>query len=145
MIRRIPPAVRDPADPRALFILALCVASGIPLVLTDARPGSLNATMPAWMVAAWGALLVTGSLVTLVATFMKNVNGIVLEQVGSVATGGAAIVFGVAALVVAGWNASYAASFIIGWGLACLWRWAQLQSLIWRTQALVDDLHGGER
>ena len=59
------PAVRYPPDPRALFLLLMCVISGIPLVFANATPQSIVAQLdPPWIV-AWGVMLVGGVGTTL--------------------------------------------------------------------------------
>ena len=124
------PAARYPADPRAVFILALSVFSGFGAIIADAAPETLEATLPRWGVILWGALLVGGSLATLGGMLFQSVNGIIIEQIGSVAVGATTVFYSVLALYVIGQSAIQPVGIILAWGLSCFIRWIQLQALI---------------
>lgn len=124
------PAARYPADPRAVFILALSVFSGLTAVLLDQGPESLEALMPAWAVLAWGILLSSGSAVTLVGMAFQSINGIITEQVGSVMVAATTTFYSVIAFWQIGLGALQGVGIILAWGLSCGLRWVQLQSLI---------------
>lgn len=124
------PAARYPADPRAVFILALSVFSGATALALKAAPESLEAVLPTWGVILWGAMLSLGSLITLVGMAFQNMNGIVLEQIGSVTVGATTIFYSSLALWVIGPDAIQTIGIILAWGLACFVRWIQLQILI---------------
>ncbi len=133
------PAARYPADPRAVFILALSVVSGVPLVFADATPGSIEEQLdPAWVV-IWGVMLTAGALTTLIGTLKPNVNGIILEQIGSVAVGGASAIYGGAIFAQVGIAGSVPAAIILGFGISCFWRWGQLQALIRTAEHAATD------
>lgn len=124
------PAARYPADPRAVFILALSVFSGLTTLALGAAPDSLNALLPHWAVTMWSVLLVLGSATTLIGMAFQSINGIVTEQVGSVTVGVTATFYAGIALESAGTDSLIGIGIILAWGLACLARWAQLQVLI---------------
>jgi hypothetical protein len=124
------PAARYPADPRAVFILALSVFSGLTALALQVAPQSLEASLPAWGVITWGVVLVLGSATALAGMPFQTINGIVAEQVGSVMVGVATTFYSTLALVVLGVDALQSISIILAWGLACFIRWAQLQALI---------------
>lgn len=126
------PAARYPADPRAVFILALSVFSGITALALEVAPESLEALIPYWGVILWGTLLASGSAVTLIGMARQTVNGIITEQVGSVMVGATTIFYSVLALYTSGsaLDAIQTVGIVLAWGLSCLVRWAQLQSLI---------------
>ena len=128
------PAARYPADPRAVFILTLCVFSGIPLVLGHATPGTINSQLDKYQVVTWGVLLVLGAACTLIGTFNMSVNGIIVEQVGSIAVGGACLIYAAAIQAQIGLGGTVPALFVFGFGVACLWRWGQLQALLLRSE-----------
>lgn len=138
------PAARYPADPRAIFILILCTLSGIPLVIADATPGSIEEQLDAVWVVVWGVMLAGGSLVTLIGALKTDVNGIILEQVGSVALGAASVLYGGAILVMVGLNGSVPAAFVLGWGLSCFWRWGQLQALMVTAERVATEAREGD-
>ena len=140
------PAARYPADPRAVFILALSVFSGITAMALKAAPQSLESVLPHWGVLVWAVMLTAGSIITLVGMAFQTVNGIIAEQIGSVMVGATTIFYSVLALNIVGPDAFQTVGIILAWGLACLIRWQQLQILIRNAvkraerQALMDRL-----
>lgn len=124
------PAARYPADPRAVFILALSVFSGATSLALEAAPDSLHAVLPTWAVIFWGVLLVVGSATTLAGMAFQSINGIIAEQVGSVTVGMTTIFYSCIAFYFVGTSALSSVGIILAWGLACLIRWLQLQILI---------------
>ena len=135
------PAVRYPPDPRVLFLLGMCVISGVPLVLADATPQSIMAQIPdAWVVVAWGLMLTLGALLTLIGTMKQSVNGIIAEQVGSVAVGFSCIIFAGAIYGYTHWRGAVVMLLVFGLGVACLWRWGQLQATLNDAEALAQEI-----
>lgn len=124
------PAARYPADPRAVFILALSVFSGLTALAIDAAPESLNAVLPKWGVILWGVLLFVGSAITLAGMARQTVNGIIAEQIGSVMVGATTIFYSTLAILVLGPGVLQTVGIVLAWGIACFWRWGQLQALI---------------
>ena len=124
------PAARYPADPRAVFILALSVFSGATALALKAAPESLESVLPTWGVIVWGVMLCLGSLASLVGMLFQTVNGIILEQVGSVMVGATTVFYSTLAIYVVGPSAIQTVGIILAWGLACFIRWIQLQILI---------------
>lgn len=124
------PAARYPADPRAIFILMLSVFAGATAFLVRAAPDTLEYLLPHWGVILWGVVLMLGSAVTLTGMAKQSVNGIILEQVGSVMVAAATIFYSVLAVWYLGWGVVQTVGIIFAWGIACLIRWAQLQILI---------------
>jgi len=128
---RLKPAARYPADPRAVFVLGLAVISGFPLLISgNLEAGSLEEQLPHWGVMLWGAALLFGSLLTLAAMTRQTVNGIILEQIGSVTVGAATLFYSGIIIYTLGRSGSPAIPFILGFGLSCFWRWGQLQALL---------------
>lgn len=132
------PAARYPADPRAVFILMMCVVSGIPLLLGRATPGSINDQLDKPQVITWGVLLVLGASTTLVGMFRQSVNGVILEQVGSVAVGGACWIYAGAIWAQVGEGGTVPGGIIFGLGSACFWRWGQLQTYLRDAERLAQ-------
>lgn len=124
------PAARYPADPRAVFILALSVFSGITALALDAAPDTLEATLPHWAVYTWGILLSLGSAVTLLGMWRQTVNGIIIEQVGCIMIAATTIFYSGIAFWQLGAGALQNVGIIMAWGLSCILRWVQLQILI---------------
>lgn len=136
------PAARYPADPRAVFILAVSVFSALTALALEAAPGSLEALLPRWGVVLWGALLGLGSVVTLAGMARQTINGIITEQVGSVVVGVTTIYYSTLVFVTLGIDAIQSVGIILAWGLACLMRWGQLQALLRQTAARVRQEEG---
>ena len=128
--RLFKPAARYPADPRAVFILALSVFSGLTALALNAAPESLEAVLPEWAVLLWGALLIVGSATTLFGMMFQSVNGVIIEQVGSVMVAVTTLYYSAIAFLTIGDDALQNVGIILAWGLACGWRWGQLQSLL---------------
>lgn len=126
----IQPAVRYPADPRAVFILALSVFSGITTIAVEQGPETLESLMPRWGVITWGLSLGLGSLLALVGLARDTDSGIVTEQIGCVMVGVATTFYCSLALWSVGIGALPVLTIVFGWGLACFVRWVQLQLLI---------------
>jgi protein-S-isoprenylcysteine O-methyltransferase Ste14 len=133
------PAARYPADPRAVFILALSVFGGVGALALEAAPETLESLLPRWGVVTWGILLTLGSLIALVGMLIQSVNGIIAEQVGSVMVGATTIFYSGLAIWIIGSDALQNVGIILAWGLACFIRWAQLQYLINQTAETVTQ------
>lgn len=124
------PAARYPADPRAVFILALSVFSGLTALVLEQAPDSLLSVLPRWAVVTWGVMLTLGSLITLVGMKYQSVNGILAEQFGSALVAATTIFYSGVVFVVVGGAGIQTVGIILAWGLACTLRWIQLQVLI---------------
>lgn len=124
------PAARYPADPRAVFVLALSVFSGITALALQVAPESLEALLPSWAVIMWGTILACGSAITLIGMAFQSVNGIITEQIGNAMVGAATIFYSSVAFLFVGASALQSIGIILAWGLACVLRWVQLQVLI---------------
>ena len=124
------PAARYPADPRAIFILALSVFSGITALAIQAAPQTLEALLPRWGVIVWGTMLVVGSGTTLAGMAFQSVNGIITEQIGSVMVAATTIFYSTVVFWFIGSSAISSVGIILAWGISCLMRWLQLQILI---------------
>lgn len=124
------PAARYPADPRAVFILAMSVFSGITAIALEAAPETLEASMPGWAVTGWGILLTLGSAVTLLGMMRQTPGGIIVEQIGCVMVAATTVFYSGVAFSVIGGDALQNVGIILAWGLACGLRWIQLQALL---------------
>lgn len=134
------PAVRYPPDPRALFVLFMCVVSGLPLVFANATPRSILAQMDDIAIVAWGIMLTGGSLLTLVGMMRQTVNGVIAEQVGSVALGFACVIFAFAIYGYVRWEGAVTMLLVFGLGISCWWRFGQLVAYLNGIERLAQDL-----
>jgi hypothetical protein len=124
------PAARSPADPPDVYTLMLSVFSGLTALALGAAPESLESAMPKWAVLTWSVVLCLGSVIALFGVARQTVTGIIAEQVGSVMVGVTAIFYPVVAIYTLGWGTVQVVGVIFAWGVACLWRWGQLQALL---------------
>lgn len=127
------PAERYPADPRAVFILALSVFGGLTAMLLQAAPESLESLLPRWGVMTWGILLTVGSGMAMIGMMFRGINGIITEQIGNVCVAVTTVFYSILALMVLGDDAVQSIGIILAWGLACGLRYIQLQALINRA------------
>lgn len=126
------PASRYPSDPRAVFVLALCIFAGVPLIFGLTDSGSLDAYLPKWAIAIWGLLLVGGAAGSLVGMARQTPLGILVEQVGSVVVGVGTIYYALATIF-AFHVFTPSTAITLAWGLSCFWRWGQLEVLVTHT------------
>lgn len=124
------PASRYPVDPRATFVLALSVMSGILSLVVAETPDSLRAAMPDWAVLIWAILLIVGSAVAVIGMAFRGVGGVITEQIGNMTVAVTTIFYATLAVYIVGASAIFVAGIIGAWGLACFIRWVQLQMLI---------------
>ena len=140
--------IKNSRHPDEIFLLLLCMFAGAGLVFGDApAPDSVEASLPPWAVVGWGIGLLVGPLVTLLGILWQRDrhDGILIEQVGQVITGGSALVYA-AILLVALWPAGFVAGCIIlAFGGARFWRWWQLQKVIDDAVRQVTAHEEGER
>lgn len=135
------PAVRYPPDPRALFLLVMCVASGLPMVFADATPRSLkDADLDQVWIVIWGVMLSGGAALTLVGALRQTVAGVIAEQVGSVALGFACLVFAAAIYGAVHWAGSVTMLLVLGFGVASLWRFGQLVAYLKAVEHLAQEI-----
>ena len=138
------PAVRYPPDPRALFTLLLCVFSGIPLVFAHATPGTIEARLdPPWVV-TWGIMLSGGALLTILGGVWQSVNGIIIEQVGTVALGFACVMYATAIWITVQLAGAVPIAIILGFGVASFWRWGQLQAYMTQVERIAQATRDSE-
>lgn len=134
------PAARYPSDPRAVFILVLCIVSGVPLIFDQSRSPSLDNVLSAASVKVWGLTLVVGALITLYGMARQTSFGVLLEQVGSVIVGAGTVLYAGFTFFYTNSDLTPATAITLGFGLSCFWRWGQLQSLVNSTVEQVVEL-----
>jgi len=129
--------LRSGRHPFQLFVLFLAWLVSLPTLFGAApTPGSINATLPAWLAFSWSVALAAGAGIALVGVFLLNRPiGIILEQLGLGIFGIASVVYTAAALKSLGLAALQPAGIVAGFGAACLWRYFQLQGVLNRAQA----------
>lgn len=117
--------------PFQIYMLMLCLVSGFPLILGKVQAESIEAQLPGWGATAWGLALVGGALVALIGIFMPNrVNGLLIEGIGLVSVGAAAVIYAIAIIATVGFGGIVAAGITLGFGLSCIVRWFQLNAVL---------------
>lgn len=134
------PAVRYPPDPRALFVLVMCVVVGLPLVFANASPNTIASQLDPVLQVAWGIMLSGGSLLTLAGAMRQTATGVIVEQIGSIALGVACLLYAGAIWVSVQWVGSVPIAIVSGFGLASLWRWGQLQAYLHQTEKIASQI-----
>ncbi len=114
--------------PHEILLLATSVPLGVGMLATAPTPQSMMAVMPAWLVTVWAVSLVVSGAVGLVAIWWRGdpLRALRAEAGSLIINAGALITFAGAAFVVAGWRAWFVGGFFAGWGVANLWRAAQI-------------------
>ena len=125
--------------PLIVFLLTLCVISGISITFGAPAPGSITEALPRWQVTAWALSLGLGALSILIGLILQPadkhlVTGVLLEQVGVASLGCAAILYSAAVVSAAGWSGVFPAIVTAGFGVALLYRWYTLQRGIRRSR-----------
>ena len=100
--------------PERVLINFACAAIGLS-GLIGARPGSLLALWPRWVVIEWAAAMFLGGLFALVGYWAGRRS---MARLGYLLIGIASVVYGVAALVVFGWEALAVALIFLGVAVA---------------------------
>jgi hypothetical protein len=106
------------AEPWAIFVKALCIASGI-TALAGPRPGSLSAILPPALVMVWNLTLVLGAALSLVGLLRVHLR---LEVAGLIWLGTASLVYAVAIALRFGLSGVVAAAIVAAFALAAFTR-----------------------
>lgn len=117
--------------PFEIFTLFLMFITSFPTVLGIAPPpGSINASMPPWMVFTWSCVLLAGSTTALIGIYMRNRGiGLLTEQFGLAVVGVAACIYA-GAVAVVGFGGPVSVAIVLGFGVSCLVRWYQIQKAV---------------
>jgi hypothetical protein len=120
------------------FLLALCVVSGIPLLLGAPPAASATALLPSWVVTAWGASLALGAGVAIAGSYWPKRNyatALTVERIGLVIVGPAALLYAAIITIYTGAAGAVPASIVTGFGVASLIRAHDLGKIIRRAIA----------
>jgi hypothetical protein len=138
------PAVRYPPDPRALFLLILLVIVGVPLIFANATPGTIASQLDAPWVVAWGVMLSGGSALSLLGAVRQTVNGVIAEQVGSVALGFACLIYSGAIWSKVEWAGSVPMGILFALGTASIARYFQLRAYLRNVEQQAQEIRNIE-
>jgi hypothetical protein len=118
--------------PFEIFMLALVVLTSVPVFFGAApEPGSIEAALPTWGVFAWQSILAFGSVGSLLGIFWRDrATGLIMEQLGMAFVGVASVIYSASVWAIAGPGAAIPGGIILGFGIACLIRWRDIQRTI---------------
>lgn len=116
--------LRSGRHPFQIYLLALCIVSAVPLIFGRFTAGSIEETLPEWLVVSWGLMLFGGAAAGLIGSYWRGdyADGLTIERVGLAAVGSAAAVYSVVIVATGGIPRLLAAAIILGFGLCCLRR-----------------------
>lgn len=118
--------------PFEIFMLLLAAVTSIPSLLGAApEPGSIEEALPGWASFSWQVALVIGSVMALVGIWWRErATGLILEQLGLALVGVAGVIYAFSVWSVVGVAAAIPGGIILGFGIACIVRWRQIQRTI---------------
>lgn len=142
--RRLPPAdLPSSRHPFEIFMLVVCVVVGLPILFGNPPPPSVDALMPLWARIIWSVLVAGGALTALIGVALpQRLAGVFVEQVGLVAVGVGTVVYALCSFVYNDIQLALPAAMILAFGVACLWRWVQLERLIALAYAAQEEEPG---
>lgn len=110
-------------DPRELMLLGLCLLAGLSYVAGGDRPGSIEQTMPGWLVVAWNLALLVAGAVGIAGNIWPGQLGtaLLIRIAGQFLASGPAAAYALAALAYAGAAALFPAGIVLAFAGACLW------------------------
>ena len=132
--------VKARRHPHQVFIAAFAVLAGLPILVGNPQPGSLNATMPSWLVFVWAATLALGGAAVLAAAVVRNeVHALYLEASAHLPLALVALTY-CAALVGLAWPASIApAAIVAGFGCASAVRFVQTERSLGQLRRVIAE------
>ena len=115
-------------NPFEVFLLFVCLPSGIGLLAGPGTPGSIESLVSPTLTTAWGVVLLVGAVLALGGGMSRaSSNAIIIQQVGLGLVGTAAPLYSLAVFVSVGPSATFPGLTTLAFGLACWVRFWQLQ------------------
>lgn len=121
-------AIRGRRHPHQVLIAAMCVLTGLPVLLGGPRPGSLTAALPLVLVYAWSATIAVGGALIVAAAITRNaLTALYLELLGHLPVAIMAAVYGGALLAFTGTRGLAPAAIVLGAAASFGVRWLQIR------------------
>jgi hypothetical protein len=116
--------LRAGRHPFQAYLLALCVISGLPILIGQVGASTIEESVPYWLAFSWGLALFLGAAAGLLGTYWPGdyTNGLTVEQIGLAVVGSAALVYGIIIVITGGVPRFIPAAITVGFGLSCLRR-----------------------
>lgn len=126
------PSYADPfragRHPFERYLLFLAVVGSLPIIIGKPTSGSIESTLPLFVVIAWGVLLLLGCAIALIGVYwpLKEpvtpasfVTSLFLERLGLALAYPTALVYSAIIVIVAGIDGVLVAALVAGFGWAC--------------------------
>lgn len=123
------------AHPFEVFIPFLCVLAGVPLLFSGPAPGTIEESLPKFLITLWGIELAAGGMLTIGGLVAGSRR---VEKFGLSLLAAAATVYALVLLVTSWPVAIVSAAIVLGFGVTCVAviRW-------WRTHEVVRKVPRG--
>ena len=124
--------LRAGKHPFQIYLLTLCVITGLPVVLGIATPASIEESLPEWLVFLWSLCLLIGSAVALIGVYWPRslATALTTERIGLALVGTAALVYGPFVWFRLGLDGLLAGAIIMAFGGSCIKRARDLGYII---------------
>jgi uncharacterized membrane protein HdeD (DUF308 family) len=124
-------------NPFEVFFFVACLFQGALILTRQQPPASVSTVLPSWSQYVWGIFLVAGGVFALIGVLWPRISNTTpyIEQIGLGAVGAGCLFYSGSILYFTGRHhillqGTYSASFVIAFGLACAWRYAQIERSI---------------
>ncbi len=115
--------------PHQVLIAALLFTTGLPILFGTTRPGSLNETLPPWLVLVWAAgLTLCGALVVIAAIIKNELHALYLELTADLPLSLLCWTYAVAVITTAGTRGLAAGGIVAGAAIAFGLRYQQVST-----------------
>jgi hypothetical protein len=115
-----------------VFLLALCVMSGLGLLFGEPAAGSLEAALDHQVVVGWAILLTLGSTSALLGMFWQGDvrTGLVAKRLGYAALTFASLIYAIVIIGTFGREATLIGGILLGFAYACFHTWRRVNQRI---------------
>lgn len=126
-------------SPFELFMLFASVLSGVNGLFNPIRASaSASSVLPEWELYTWYSTLLVGGIIALIGYARKTLFSLSVERTGLILLAAMSLVYSVT-LLVNDLALAFAASFVIAFGVACVFRIRQIGAELKRVQEVVDS------
>lgn len=110
----------EPRNPLAVYLLALCVVSGVSLLSGVSTSGSIESELPFAAARIWGVMLTAGASSTLLGMFWQGDRrtGLLIKRTGLLTLSIAAFIYAAVILAAAGMQGAFVCGIVVGFGVA---------------------------
>ena len=123
-----PDPLGEPRNPLAIFLLCLCLLSGLLMLGGVTTAKSVEAALPAVVARVWGTMLSFGSASTLVGMYWQGSiqAGLLAKRVGMFSLTVASLIYAIIIIVAFGLAGLLSSGIILGFSFACAVQYRRL-------------------